>query len=146
MNDQQGCDTPLGPVRRGSAIEPKHLLHRRIVSDTYRAAPVPTVVVPAADENGDDELTRLRATIEVERTRADNLEVALQSNRQIGIAIGIVMSQRQVGLDEAFDILVAVSQSANLKLRVVAEHVIYTGSLDTVPGPPRVRRRRSPAK
>lgn len=59
-----------------------------------------------------------------------NLKVALQSNRRIGIAIGIVMSQRRITDEAAFLALRGASQNSNRKLRDVAEDVIYAGRID----------------
>jgi ANTAR domain len=61
--------------------------------------------------------------------RIGHLEVALRTNRRIGIAIGIVMARRQVTDEQAFDLLREQSQVRNQKLRDLAEDVIYTGDL-----------------
>lgn len=61
--------------------------------------------------------------------RVRNLEVALTTNRDIGVAIGIVMTTRQVTKDTAFDLLRTASQHLNRKLRDVADQVISTGSV-----------------
>jgi hypothetical protein len=61
--------------------------------------------------------------------RIGHLEVALRTNRRIGIAIGIVMARHQVTDEQAFDLLREQSQVRNQKLRDLAEDVIYTGSL-----------------
>ena len=76
------------------------------------------------------ELTRLReyALDQAER-RAANLQAALASNRQIGTAMGILMQQRKVTEAEAFDQLRRASQTANRKLRDVADDVVLTGTL-----------------
>jgi AmiR/NasT family two-component response regulator len=58
-----------------------------------------------------------------------NLETALRTNRRIGIAIGIVMSQHRCTDLEAFETLRQLSQHRNRKLRELAEEVIYTGAL-----------------
>ena len=52
------------------------------------------------------------------------LEVARDSNRRIGMAMGIVMRQLQVDESLAFDELRRISQNTNRKLREVAEDVI----------------------
>jgi AmiR/NasT family two-component response regulator len=54
------------------------------------------------------------------------LKVARDSNRRIGMAMGIVMSQQQVDETVAFDMLRRISQNTNRKLRDVAEDVIRT--------------------
>ncbi|MDQ2838179.1 MAG: GAF and ANTAR domain-containing protein [Actinomycetota bacterium] len=62
-----------------------------------------------------------------------NLETALQSSREIGIALGIVMAHRKITQEAAFDLLRAASQNLHRKLRDVAGEVMQTGAL---PGPP----------
>lgn len=72
------------------------------------------------------------AAIALERvTLADSnhhLKEALQSNRRIGMAIGILMALHRVGEQQAFDILRIASQHTHIKLRDVAEEVIHTGA------------------
>lgn len=62
-------------------------------------------------------------------TQAANLEIALSSNRDIGTAIGILMSTRLVTQQEAFTMLRTASQHGHRKLRDIANDVIFTGSL-----------------
>jgi AmiR/NasT family two-component response regulator len=65
------------------------------------------------------------------------LEAALGSSREIGMAMGVLMSRGRTSQDEAFDLLRRASQHLNRKLRDVAANVIETGVL---PGrPPRGR-------
>lgn len=63
------------------------------------------------------------------RRRADNLAVALESSRQIGVAKGILMARELVTADQAFELLRAASQRKHRKLREVAEEVARTGEL-----------------
>lgn len=72
---------------------------------------------------------RLGEQLESQRTRARNLEQALDTNRAIGVAIGIVMAGQRCSADDAFALLRAASQSGNRKLRDVAAQVAYTGEL-----------------
>lgn len=58
-----------------------------------------------------------------------NLRIALESSRQIGTAIGILMVTYKITGDAAFDVLKAVSQRLHRKLRLVAEEVVLTGTL-----------------
>jgi AmiR/NasT family two-component response regulator len=53
------------------------------------------------------------------------LKEALDSNRRIGMAMGLVMGQLQVTEVEAFDALRRISQNTNRKLRDVADDIIY---------------------
>lgn len=64
------------------------------------------------------------------RERAEHLEDALRTSRRIGVALGIVMKTHLVDLDQSWQILAKASQDRNVKVSVLAEHVIATGSLD----------------
>lgn len=61
--------------------------------------------------------------------RADNLTRALESNREIGVAMGILMHQHRVTREQAFDLLRVGSQDSNRKLVDVAADVADTGQL-----------------
>ena len=63
------------------------------------------------------------------RGRATNLVLALESNREIGVAMGILMQRHQVSREVAFDLLRTASQDTNRKLAVVASEVADTGML-----------------
>jgi hypothetical protein len=62
--------------------------------------------------------------------RAENLAVALDSSRQIGIAIGILMARELTTPEEAFERLRAESQRRHRKLRDIADEVVRTGQLE----------------
>jgi AmiR/NasT family two-component response regulator len=62
--------------------------------------------------------------------RADQLQVALQSNRNIGMAIGILMTRFTITEQESFDLLRMVSQRGHRKLYSVALDVIDTGTIE----------------
>jgi hypothetical protein len=66
---------------------------------------------------------------------AANLETALQSSREIGAALGILMAHRKVTQDDAFAMLRRASQNLHRKLREVAAEVVETGTLPDVPAP-----------
>lgn len=68
--------------------------------------------------------------------QAEQLTVALATNRQIGEAMGILMATHRVTENQAFDLLRIASQNTNRKLREVAAEVIETGALDVL-SPPR---------
>lgn len=61
---------------------------------------------------------------------ADHLQIALRTSRQIGTAIGILMSQYKIKSDEAFELLSRASQRAHVKVHDLALDVIDTGRLD----------------
>jgi len=58
-----------------------------------------------------------------------HLERALQSNREIGVAMGILMAQQRCTREEAFEQLSTASQKLNRRLRDIAEEVGHTGAL-----------------
>jgi len=62
-----------------------------------------------------------------------NLETALQSSREIGMALGILMAHRKVTAEDAFDLLRSASQNLHRKLRDVAIEVMETGTLPDLP-------------
>lgn len=64
------------------------------------------------------------------RNQLDNLGRALESNREIGSAIGILMHKHRLTREAAFDALRVASQHSNRKLRDVATDVVDTGELD----------------
>jgi GAF domain-containing protein len=61
--------------------------------------------------------------------RTAHLELALKSNRRIGMAMGILMAGMKLTEQQGFDLLRQASQRANRKLLEVAEEVILTGLL-----------------
>jgi transcriptional regulator with GAF, ATPase, and Fis domain len=61
--------------------------------------------------------------------RAENLETALQSNREIGMAIGILMVRYGLTDQAAFDLLRVTSQHQHRKLREIAAATVYSGEL-----------------
>jgi len=74
-------------------------------------------------------LALLREELERARQRIANLELALQTNRRIAMAVGIIMARRCVPEDEAFDVLRMTSQQTHRKLRELADEVVYTGAV-----------------
>jgi hypothetical protein len=74
-------------------------------------------------------LSSLTLLNSVERQRAGNLEIALNSGRQIGMAMGILMASHLLTAEQAFDALRSASQRLHLKLRDVAAAVTETGEL-----------------
>ncbi|SDP63401.1 Signal transduction histidine kinase [Pedococcus dokdonensis] len=78
------------------------------------------------------ELARGRSEVAVQDAqRAANLESALESNRVIGMAIGVLMSSHRVTSARAFELLRVRSNQTNRKLREVAEEVVLSGELST---------------
>jgi GAF domain-containing protein len=65
--------------------------------------------------------------------RAENLETALQSNREIGMAVGILMVRYGLTDQAAFDLLRVTSQHEHRKLRDIAAETVYSGELPQRP-------------
>ena len=61
--------------------------------------------------------------------RNHHLQQALQTNRRIGMAIGILMALHQLDERHAFDTLRIAFQHTHRKLRDIAEEVILTGAI-----------------
>ena len=61
------------------------------------------------------------------------MERALESSREIGTAIGILMARELCTADQAFDLLRVASQHTHRKLRDIAAHVKETGALPDLP-------------
>lgn len=74
---------------------------------------------------------RLAAAAERHAARAENLQIALASNREIGQALGILMITHKITSQHAFHLISEVSQNSNRKLREVAADICDTGTLDT---------------
>lgn len=65
------------------------------------------------------------------RRRNTNLEIALQSNRDIGVAVGVLMALQKVTREQAFDLLVIASQRTHRKVVDLARDVAETGNLSS---------------
>jgi GAF domain-containing protein len=76
-------------------------------------------------------------TTVAEREQNQHLKAALETNRDIGVAIGILMATKLVTKQQAFDALRITSQHTHRKLHLVALDVIESGELPRfVPGGP----------
>ncbi len=72
----------------------------------------------------------LSATSARRAERIRNLERALETNRDIGTAIGVLMGLHRTTREHAFDLLRQVSQTTHRKVSEIARMVAETGSLD----------------
>jgi hypothetical protein len=77
----------------------------------------------------------IQAAIAVDRAASQlavtHLQTAIDTNRDIGAAVGILMARQGIGYQAAFHLLRAESQNKNRKLRDVAAEILTT----TVTGP-----------
>jgi AmiR/NasT family two-component response regulator len=53
----------------------------------------------------------------------------MESNREIGVAMGILMHRHRLDREQAFAVLRVASQDSNRKLADIALEVVETGSL-----------------
>jgi hypothetical protein len=67
---------------------------------------------------------------ETHRAHAEHLTTALRSSRDIGMALGIIMSRHQLTEADAFDVLRISSQDTQRKVRQVAQEVALTGHFE----------------
>ena len=72
----------------------------------------------------------LLVTAQLARDQAANLLRALESNREIGVAMGILMHRHRLDREQAFAVLRVASQDSNRKLAEVASEVADTGVLE----------------
>ena len=86
------------------------------------AVPAPHRTKPGQQPDHEPDLSHQVRALTV---LVSQLTVARDSNRRIGMAIGIVMNQRHIDEAHAFDVLRRTSQNTNRKLRDVAEDVIH---------------------
>lgn len=61
--------------------------------------------------------------------RAMHLERSRETTQRIGAAVGVLMARRDLGHDEAMDLLRVSSQRSNTRVSELAEKVISTGDL-----------------
>lgn len=66
------------------------------------------------------------------RDRAEHLQRAVLSNRDIGMAVGILMAAHKLTREQAFDLLRIASQHTNRRLHEIAQDVADTGMLEGV--------------
>jgi hypothetical protein len=64
----------------------------------------------------------------------DNLNAAVSTRKIIGEAIGIIRERYQMSEQRAFEFLVRVSQSSNVKLRLVAQEIVNLPVGSQTPG------------
>jgi AmiR/NasT family two-component response regulator len=74
-------------------------------------------------------MDQLRQAVERSRDRVHHLEAALEHSRDIGTAMGILMTMHKVTREAAFEMLRAASQNQNRKVSALALDVIERGCL-----------------
>ena len=66
------------------------------------------------------------------RSKADNLQIALESRAVIEQAKGVLMERYKITPDHAFRLLTLASMNANRKVRSVADDLVHTGEMPGV--------------
>ncbi|GAA1902413.1 ANTAR domain-containing protein [Lapillicoccus jejuensis] len=74
-------------------------------------------------------LVATRAAAVIAGRKMSHLQKALESSRDIGAAVGVLMSAHKVTREQAFDLLSIASQRRNRRLRDVAAEVVESGWL-----------------
>ena len=77
----------------------------------------------------------LLVTAMMARDVAENLAAALQGNREVGVAMGVLMHRHRLTREQAFDLLRLASQDGNRPLAAVATEVADTGDLASLRQP-----------
>jgi AmiR/NasT family two-component response regulator len=109
----------LGTFRRVEPLQTDRLTH---VSDTTSLRDfLEIATTPVNRPDLEWELERLR-------TRNQQLTKALVSRATIDQAKGVIMAAGSCSADDAFRVLVAMSQRLNIPLRDVASAVVYSAS------------------
>lgn len=83
----------------------------------------------------------LVVSAQLHREQSQHLERALESNREIGAAVGVLMARHRATRCQAFELLRAASQDTGRKLAAIAAEVVDTGELAP---PSMVPRKQSP--
>jgi hypothetical protein len=93
--------------------------------EAFADSSVPVAIVLATHAS-------LALTAAGRREQIVNLEQALAASREIGIAIGVLMTRHLVTQQQAFDLLRMASQRSHRKLRDIATRVVETGDVDSL--------------
>jgi AmiR/NasT family two-component response regulator len=117
----------LVPAMPGSRLSPS----TGLTAGALRAPVLGWLLVTAGDTA--EQLADARSDLAAATADTEHLQRALVSNRQIGMAMGILMERHRLTQEQAFERLRELSMRSNVKLRDVAEQIIYTG--DTQPYP-----------
>lgn len=73
--------------------------------------------------------SRLVVLAAAHRNKVANLVIALETNRRIGAAVGILIASQRCSYDDAVALLVSLSQQSHRKIGDLAEEILLTGAL-----------------
>ena len=112
---------------RGSERSSRCPTQYRTVAPVTAHLVVPCLLVTGG--KAAEELAQARRDLVAAHAEAEELQRALVSSRQIGMAMGILMERHRLTAEQAFDRLRDLSQRSNVKLRDVADQLVYTGDI-----------------
>jgi anti-anti-sigma factor len=122
-----GLTEAFGITRQSRAVQRAELRDRAARARTEQRER--TAELHARTSAAFDTIAQMARELDEARTKIENLQVALQTNRRIGQALGIIMERLKVTEDDAFAVLRSASQHQHCKLRELAEHVVRTGEI-----------------
>lgn len=67
--------------------------------------------------------------LHAQQVQVRHLRIALDTNRAVGAAVGVLMARRDRTYPQAFDCLVKASQRDNIKLAAIAQRILHTATL-----------------
>ena len=140
---EESVADPMTVVAR---LQAQGVLDSRVIAEFQAKHDADTAVIAGFHLRGQrdsQEIAKLRAQRDIDldvialleadgilaRDKNTNLEIALQTSRRIGAAIGIIMAMEKVTELDAFDKIRHASQHGNRKVRDVAEDVLSIGAL-----------------
>lgn len=80
--------------------------------------------VPAGDSDSADDLAAMRNRVRFYRTRAEQLQYALDHRLPIEQAKGVLAERYQIDVDSAFELLRSFCRNNNMKIHDVARTLI----------------------
>ena len=82
-----------------------------------------------------DVIAQLRTDLARAKEQLRTFELALDSSRVIGAAVGIIMATQKMTYDSALQLLRDYSRVTSRKVRDLAERIVLTGSVKPPDGP-----------
>lgn len=124
-------------LRQGRRDLAEEALHRANMAELWQQKLLAEMEAMTASDNLPVDPAQLAAECRRLNLEVANLRLALESNRRISMAIGMLMCRYQMTSHQAFAALRRASQNGHRKLNDIAESVLSLGHLpeDTGIGP-----------
>ena len=125
-------------LRHGKRELAEDALHRAHMADLWHQKVLAEIEAMVAADELPGNPVEIAAEYRRLKVEVANLRLALESNRRISMAVGMLMCRYQMTNQQAFAALRRASQNAHRKLNDIAESVLHTGQLpqDADPGRP----------